>query len=632
MSIHEEINELENLVSNEDDLTRKAELIVSIYRKYKSINSTEGSKYIVPLEKIAEKLNSNEYKGWVNYFKGDYNWLTANYNEAKIYFNEAIKFFKAISNIQRVAYSLNYLGIISEQQGNYFEALENYNKAKAFFENCIDETGIAMCFNNIGILQKYQGNYSEALKNYYESLRIHEKLGNKSNAGLALINIGVINNYQKNYKEEIKNTQAALKLFKEINDKKGIALALNNIGSGHISINEYDEALKVLEESIKVSKEINSDNTLLLAISQIGIVYKSQAEYEKAIDIYIQALLIAEKVDYKSEIAGINDLIGECYLKLNNFKKAKEYLQNGLKIADEAGMKYILCNILKNLYHLKKAEKNSEEALAYYEQHVELSKELENEETTKKIASMQFGYQIEKKEQEVVLEREKKEEIQKAYDLLDIEKQRSESLLLNILPAEVAHELKEKGSAEAKLFDDVTVLFTDFKGFTTLSEKMTPQELVNEIHECFKGFDEIIGKYGIEKIKTVGDAYLAVSGLPMANEKHAHDVVNAAIEIRDFMLKRKEQLKEKTFEIRIGINSGEVVAGIVGVKKYAYDIWGDTVNTAARMEQNSDAGKINISGTTYELVKDSFYCEYRGKIEAKNKGEIDMYYVESDIN
>jgi len=210
---------------------------------------------------------------------------------------------------------------------------------------------------------------------------------------------------------------------------------------------------------------------------------------------------------------------------------------------------------------------------------------------------------------------------------LMIEKKRSEELLLNILPEEVAAELMNKGFADAKHFYDVTVLFTDFVNFTSVSETMSPQQLVGELHICFKAFDMILGKYRIEKIKTVGDAYMAVSGLPLANANHAGDICAAAIEIRDFMANRKKELGNETFAVRVGINSGNVVAGIVGLRKFAYDIWGDAVNIAARMEQNSEPGKINISDTTYQLVKDKYACVYRGKIEAKNKGGIDMYYL-----
>jgi class 3 adenylate cyclase len=223
-------------------------------------------------------------------------------------------------------------------------------------------------------------------------------------------------------------------------------------------------------------------------------------------------------------------------------------------------------------------------------------------------------------------------EVQERTKELRLEKQKSDDLLRNILPEEVANELKEKGSADAKQFDMVTVMFTDFKGFTKISERLSPSQLVEEIHICFKAFDDIIERHNIEKIKTIGDAYMCAGGLPVSNETHAADVVNAAIEIRQFMQEHLEQKKlagEEVFEIRIGIHTGPVVAGIVGIRKFAYDIWGDTVNVASRLESSGEAGKINISGSTYEYVKDQFACTHRGKIEAKNKGQIDMYFVEN---
>jgi class 3 adenylate cyclase len=211
--------------------------------------------------------------------------------------------------------------------------------------------------------------------------------------------------------------------------------------------------------------------------------------------------------------------------------------------------------------------------------------------------------------------------------------QKSDDLLLNILPESTALELKQHGKAKTKMYDNVTVLFTDFKNFTDISSKMDPELLVEEIDACFSAFDNIISRYNVEKIKTVGDAYIAVAGLPIPSEHHAEQAIQAAIEIKKFISNRKQEKLsrgELPFDIRIGINTGPLVAGIVGTKKFAFDIWGDAVNTAARMEQHGEPGKINISGNTYELVKDKFTCMYRGKIYAKNKGEIDMYFVEND--
>lgn len=222
-----------------------------------------------------------------------------------------------------------------------------------------------------------------------------------------------------------------------------------------------------------------------------------------------------------------------------------------------------------------------------------------------------------------------KTEIEQQHAALVEEKKKSDDLLLNILPTEVAEELKQKGSSAARQYDQVSVLFTDIVDFTILAQQMDPQELVRELNECFTAFDAIIERHGLEKIKTIGDAYMAVCGLPVSDPRHAQKTVQAALEIRDLTASRS--LQTHAFQIRIGINSGPVVAGIVGVKKFAYDIWGDTVNTAARMEQHGEAGKINISAATYGLVKDAFICTPRGRVAAKSKGEVEMYFVEAPV-
>jgi class 3 adenylate cyclase len=220
-------------------------------------------------------------------------------------------------------------------------------------------------------------------------------------------------------------------------------------------------------------------------------------------------------------------------------------------------------------------------------------------------------------------------ELTQQKEALAKEKKKSDDLLLNILPVEVAEELKETGTTKAQHFDHVTVLFTDFVNFTQISEQLSPEQLVQELHECFRAFDDIIERNGLEKIKTIGDAYLAVSGMPVANEQHAYNAVKAGLEIVEFI--RNRSSGKHSFEVRVGINSGELVAGIVGVKKFAYDIWGDTVNMASRMESNSESGRVNISENTHALVLNDFTFTYRGKINAKNKGAVDMYFVEAPL-
>jgi class 3 adenylate cyclase/CheY-like chemotaxis protein len=239
----------------------------------------------------------------------------------------------------------------------------------------------------------------------------------------------------------------------------------------------------------------------------------------------------------------------------------------------------------------------------------------------------QQSRELENKNQK--LEQQSKQ-LEEKHEILLVEQKKSDDLLKNILPNEVAEQLKNKGTVDAKTYKNVSVLFTDFQGFTNISEKLSPQDIIKELDVFFAKFDEIIGGHFIEKIKTIGDAYMCVGGLPLRNKSNPIDTVLAGLEMQDFVCKLNDEKAargEERWNLRVGIHTGRVVAGVVGKKKFAYDIWGDTVNTASRMESAGEIGKVNISGETYSKIEEYFECEYRGKIKAKNKGDIDMYFV-----
>jgi class 3 adenylate cyclase/DNA-binding NarL/FixJ family response regulator len=225
-------------------------------------------------------------------------------------------------------------------------------------------------------------------------------------------------------------------------------------------------------------------------------------------------------------------------------------------------------------------------------------------------------------------------EVEKQKTIIEAGKAQSDKLLLNILPTEIAEELKRFGRSYARKHEEVSVLFADIIGFTTIAEKLSAEKLVTQLDEIFRAFDNIVEKHDIEKIKTIGDAYMCAAGLPLADQENAVKAVNVALDMQQFMKGFALSLKIQNlpvFAIRVGIHTGPAVAGVVGIRKFAYDIWGDTVNLASQMEQHSEGGKINISGSTFALVKDHFTCTYRGKVAAKSKGEIDMYFVEDKI-
>jgi adenylate cyclase len=221
-------------------------------------------------------------------------------------------------------------------------------------------------------------------------------------------------------------------------------------------------------------------------------------------------------------------------------------------------------------------------------------------------------------------------EMHQIYAQLEAERRKSDELLLNILPEKIADELKQTGKVKPVHYESASVLFTDFKDFTKIAEQLTPEELFDELDYCFSFFDMVCETHNLEKLKTIGDSYMCVAGIPLPKATHAIDAVLAALQMKTFIDWRKlekSQSNHSYWEIRIGIHSGPLLAGVIGQKKFSYDVWGDTVNTASRMESSSVAGAINISQATYELVKDFFECEYRGEIVAKNKGSIDMYFV-----
>ena len=297
-------------------------------------------------------------------------------------------------------------------------------------------------------------------------------------------------------------------------------------------------------------------------------------------------------------------------------------------------------------------------AYSYYREHILYRDSVKNIEAVQKMADLRTDYEVSQKQIELDLVEQRRinqrnisiaaggaliligllafglfrrnQFIRKTKKIIEEEKERSDKLLLNILPEETAQELKEKGKVQARKYESVTVLFTDFKGFTSYSENLSPEELVKTVDFYFSKFDAITEKYGLEKIKTIGDSYMCVGGLHDQEENHAERMVSAALEIIDFVEQTRNDVSasDLTFDIRIGINSGPVVAGVVGTHKFAYDIWGDAVNVAARMEAMSEPGRINISENTYELIKEAYLCTARGEIEVKNRGKLKMYFVE----
>ena len=596
-----------------------------------------------------------------------YTYWYSNHSKALDYAQESLSLSKQIEFKKGIGNAYFSIGIINLYSGNYNEALDYIKKSLAVYEEMNDKLGLGRSYNGLGATYEYRGNYTEALKNYLSSLRLREELGDKNGIAGSFHNIG-------NIYESMGNLQSALDFYnkaKEMSLKIGNKQFLsNNISSiAHIYSEQgnYPEALVNDMNAMKLFEELGNSDGIAETYGNIGMIHKKQGNYSEALKYYFVSLKIRDEIGDKYNIANMLNNIAAVYRKQNNLNEALKYQAKGLSLSLDIDAKDLIKDAYRNLAVIDSAMNNFRGAYEHHKLYMQFNDSIFNIEKEKKLTSLQMQYDFDRKESSTKAEQEKKDaialkELQKqklvrngfmggfAIVLLfatvfftqrnhiskekrrsDTEKKRSDELLLNILPFEVAEELKQSGQCKAKTYSMVSVMFSDFIGFTGISEKVSAELLVDEINYCFSAFDHILQKHRVEKIKTVGDAYMCASGLPVLNYTHAIDLVTAAIEIRDFMLTRKAEKEAKgeiPFQMRIGIHTGPVVAGIVGVKKFSYDIWGDTVNIASRMESGSEAGKINISGSTYELVKDKFNCIHRGKIQAKHKGEIDMNFVE----
>ena len=534
------------------------------------------------------------------------------------YANELIRLSKIQNN-----YTYLHRGYL--QKGNACRLLGDLNKAlESFFKS--KEAAIKADFD------AGQGSANMSIADVYSVI------GNPSNARL--------------YYEQ------AITILRRTHDSLSLATALLNAGEEYANSKNYKIALAYYNESGILFKKLKYEIGTAYQIGNTGMLYAETRKDAKAMNQIKKAISILEKNKDYYAISDYLTYMSDIYIKRNNPEKALEYATQSLNLATKYGLKKQISISNEKISELYQKSENYEKALQFFKKYIVYKDSLKSIEIVQKIADTRTNYEIAQKQIEVdLLNQQKKNQrimiissfvflflslllviglyrryqfIKKTKKIIEKEKNISNSLLLNILPEETAQELKKNGKVVAKRYELATVLFTDFEGFTNYSEDLPPEKLVESIDYYFSKFDEIIDKYDLEKIKTIGDSYMCAGGIPFETDDHAYQVILAALDIIDFVEQSNNRLLDDqiNFKVRVGVNSGSIVAGIVGTKKFAYDIWGDTVNIASRMESNSETGKINISENTYQLVKEQFSCKYRGEIQVKNKGMMKMYFVE----
>jgi len=590
--------------------------------------------------------------------------------------DEAISFGREAKNLAEQlnfktgeALALKYIGMAFYFQSQYLETIQYWQQSLDVYEAIGDDKGVANMLGNIGAIYFNQGDDAKAIEFYLKTLKVADQIGDSLRMATVLNNIGGVYFNKKATQDMALNYYLqAYKISSLIHDLDAIGTSAVNAGGYYLENKNADSALYYFDVSLNALKQSSTGNVSYV-LHSIGRAYTVKKNFLQAEKYLQEALALARNNNNQLNMTLSLIALGNSKVDEEYYGTAINYFKQAELLAREIGVNYQLETTFESLAQSYATISEFEQAYHYQKLFSEIKDTLYNAENNKKIQRLQFNFDIDKKQgqinlltkdkaiQALDLRRQKIMKnavgvtgililllaiglfnrykfIRKTNKIISEEKALSDKLLLNILPEETAAELKEKGSATSKYYEMVSVLFTDFKGFTKIAEKLTPQELVEELNLCFKEFDRITEKYNIEKIKTIGDAYMCAGGIPVANNTNAFDVVRAGLEIKQFMETLREERKalgKDYWELRIGIHTGSVIAGVVGTHKFAYDIWGDAVNTASRMESSGVPGEVNISGSTYELIMDKFKCTYRGKIGAKNKGEIDMYFVEDEI-
>lgn len=652
-----------NNVSLADTIRLKA--IIDLTEKGYGKSQADSISYYSDLAySFSQSRNLKRWEAHALHLKGKAFTYKGLQEEAMNHFSRSMEIDQKINDKKGIAENLNEMAYIYRRKGNADEG--DLAKALEFHSRSIElarEVGAKELQLNAltgkGTIFFIKSDHAKAIEYYTQAIMLAEELDDKKKRGSIQLNIGNIYYQLGDFNKAIEIYQQAFKTKKEAGNP--VAKILMNIGAAYASHDKYPEASEFFHSALEEARKEGNNKMVASILGNIGRTSFDLGDYSKALEYYNRSLEGLEKVGDKREIAKTTINIGSVHYHLGNFPKALDLGTRGLSLSQEVENVDNIEEAAELLSDTYAAMGRYQEALDMLNLKLQMQDRTQSEKNQRAVFRMEYKYKYEKqaladslefvKEQAIdklELEKRKTELSQQRIALISFSiglllilallyaiyrgKKSSDNLLLNILPKEIANELKSNGHSQAKLIEEATVLFTDFKGFTWLAAKMHPEELVRELNECFSAFDRIMEKYGIEKIKTIGDAYMAAGGLSSPSATNPLDVVNAALEIKQFMSEyatRRGAMGKEFFQTRIGIHTGPVVAGIVGIRKFQYDIWGDTVNIASRIESNGEVGMVNISQSTYEKVKHEkgLRFEERGLVQAKGKGELEMYYV-----
>lgn len=567
--------------------------------------------------------------------------VRSRYTESMDYILQSRQISEETRDTAGIASALHAAANTYLDQANYEESLRYYLQALAMREKLNDRRGMSNTLNNLGILYKQQGKTEQALLYYKQALAINEQDHNVGGTASALNNIGLLYQIQKRYDEAKSFLKRSLDIEEKIGRKQGIALSINNLGVLYGLEGKHDSAMLYLRRALAMKRTNNEQQSIAQTLNEISLVQQTTRDYDGAITSAAEALAIAQKINTKADIKRAAEHLAASYKAQNDFQSALRFQELAAQYRDSV------------------FSEEKERQMSQMETKYQVSKkQAENEALRRDNAAQKrfitlvvavcvialaflvfFIYSnqqkkyinTELKQQQRLLE-EQAIEIEIANTSLQEANEQSERLLLNIFPTAIAERLRAGETKIAERFENVSVLFADISGFTPLAQKLEPVVLVAVLDEIFSAFDAIAERFGLEKIKTIGDSYMLVAGVPRPRPDHAEAIAMAAQAIQSQITLKSDVLRQMNtkLQMRVGVHTGEVVAGVIGTKKFAYDLWGDTVNIAHRMESHGVGGKIHVS----EAFVRSFDTSITDKLEITGMRRITAYppIIETDAH
>lgn len=654
--------------------THRVTLLVDLAWEINETHTDSAETCLKDALALAQRLNDAKGEAYAWNGLGVIEEIRGNYPQSERFYQKSLGIRQRLGDLGAVGASLNNLGVFYELQGRFDSALVFHRKNLAIQEQLGDKLKMARAFFNIAAAQQEMGLYPEAQNDLLNARAILEARNDRDGIAKVFTQIGHLQFELERYDTALVWYARALKMREKLDDPARLAEtltdyanALDEIDSSRLALDYYQRALAIWQQLEDLPGQVQ-------VYTNMGDAYKHLGDYPTALRYLQMAEKMSLEINDVQALMEVYNTIGDVHGRAGRLNLALEYTQKYYQIAQEAGDEKYIQSAYKDFAEVYSAMGDFEEAYEWRAKYDELKYKRMNVRIGVAFARKEELFADEKKQKEIERQRQElrirdaelatartrqfallggaaalfllaallfnrnriraraNRELAAKNEAIQRERERADSLLKNILPAKTAEELKQHNAVQPVRYESVTVMFTDFKNFTQIAEGVSPEELITVLDECFRLFDAIVQKYGLEKIKTIGDAYMCAGGIPVPNNSHPVDAVKAAIEMqRDLrlLMSQKAAQGQPVFEMRIGIHTGPVVAGVVGSHKFAYDIWGDTVNTAARLEQSGKPGKINISETTYQQVKSEFDCTFRGKMAAKNKGEIEMYFVDA---